>query len=55
MLFLRELSISDFGNHVHVNRKVRNELLDFLLIYYKLHIDGFGEMKSLQVLRELLD
>lgn len=38
-----------------LNRKVRNQLLEELLRYYQLHIDGMRPVKSLAVLRELLD
>lgn len=31
----------------------RNLLLDYLLTYYTLHLDGMGEIKSLEVLRQL--
>jgi DNA repair protein RecO (recombination protein O) len=33
---------------------VRDELLDRLLDYYRLHIPDMGEMKSVKVLHELL-
>ncbi len=33
---------------------VRAELLNTLLLFYKLHVPGFGEIKSLPVLREIL-
>jgi len=33
---------------------LRNELLDRLLEYYRLHIPGLGELKSVRVLQELL-
>lgn len=36
------------------NAHSRTELLDLLLLFYKLHVPAFGEMKSLPVLRELL-
>lgn len=35
------------------NRKIRLELLNSLLSYYRLHIDSFGQLKSLEVLKEL--
>lgn len=33
---------------------VRRRLLDDLLIYYRLHVDGFGELRSIDVLRSIL-
>jgi hypothetical protein len=32
---------------------VRKELLAGMLQYYKLHVDGFGDLKSVEVLEEL--
>ncbi len=34
--------------------QIRSELLNLLLLFYKLHVPGFGEVKSLPVLKELL-
>ena len=34
--------------------RLRGELLKLLLLFYKLHVPSFGELKSLPVLRELL-
>ncbi len=34
--------------------EVRRRLLDDLLIYYRLHVEGFGELRSLEVLRAVL-
>lgn len=36
-----------------LSRNERNRIIDFILIYYRLHIPQFGEMKSLEVLRAL--
>lgn len=43
-----------FGTPAHLNRAQRNELLDALVAYYRIHIDSMGEVKSLPVLREVL-
>lgn len=45
----------NFGEEIKMNRQLRARILDHFLFYYKLHIDGFGEMRSLNVLREILD
>lgn len=34
--------------------ETRRRLLDDLLIYYRLHVEGFGELRSLDVLRSVL-
>jgi DNA repair protein RecO (recombination protein O) len=36
-----------------INFKIRKILLQKLLEYYKLHVSGFGEIKSLKVLNEV--
>jgi len=36
------------------NGKIRRELLHILIRYYQLHIDKFGDIKSLSVLSEVL-
>ncbi len=37
-----------------LSRKTRNELLDILLLFYRIHIEDFGDLKSLPVLKEIL-
>jgi DNA repair protein RecO (recombination protein O) len=37
-----------------LDRARRNQLLDTLLFFYKIHLEGLGEIKSLEVLRELM-
>lgn len=34
--------------------KHRSKLIDQLIIYYRLHVDSFGEMKSLEILRSII-
>lgn len=36
-----------------LSRQERNRIIDITLMYYRLHIPQFGEMKTLEVLREL--
>ncbi|MFO7616046.1 MAG: DNA repair protein RecO [Bacteroidales bacterium] len=38
---------------IRLNRTQRNELLEALLNYYRFHLEGFGEVKSLPVLTAL--
>ncbi len=37
-----------------LDRQRRNKLLDTLIFYFKIHLEGLGEIKSLEVLRELM-
>lgn len=41
-------------NDLRINRGLRNELLNILLSFYRLHIENLSEIKSLTVLREVL-
>jgi DNA repair protein RecO (recombination protein O) len=45
---------SGYQNEISINRSHRNHLLEILLLYYRLHIEEFGEIKSLSVLKEVL-
>lgn len=42
------------GPALHSLAVPRRRLLDDLLIYFRLHVDGFGELRSLEVLRSVL-
>ncbi len=52
---LNKLITANF-NEVDIlfNGKTRSELLKTLLLFYRLHVPNFGEVKSLQVLKEVL-
>jgi len=39
---------------IHLNRNIRRQLLDVYKEYLAIHIEDFGELKSLNVLREVL-
>ena len=40
---------------VKMNRQLRNDLLDACLQFYRMHINEFGNMKSLPVIRVLME
>lgn len=40
--------------HFQLNRHIRRQLLDVYAKYLALHIEGFGELRSLKVLQEVL-
>jgi DNA repair protein RecO (recombination protein O) len=42
-------------DQIILNRKVRNEIIDMLSSFYALHVQPFGTLKSLPVLRSLWD
>ncbi|OYT17067.1 MAG: DNA repair protein RecO [Bacteroidetes bacterium 4572_77] len=53
-LFFQLSQSSLFDENWEIDRSQRQELLDKLLQYYEFHLPGFGEMKSLNILREVL-
>jgi DNA repair protein RecO (recombination protein O) len=48
------LLMANYHDLLPINRQVRNHLLEIILLFYRLHFEDFGEMKSLQVLREVM-
>ncbi len=50
---LGELLHCDFDFIIPLSLKARREILDCVLKFYAEHIDTFGEVKSLQILREI--
>ncbi len=54
-LILQELLSADYDFILSMNQIQRRNLLDVLLRFYTSHIDGFGEVKSTAVVRELIN
>ena len=52
--FLRVMQIEEL-EEIQLNKQTRNELLEACLQFYELHISPFGQMKSLPVIRTLLE
>ena len=52
---LSQLLESRYTEHTGVSRTIRQTLLDDLIKFYQLHVASFGEIKSLTVLREVLE
>ncbi len=50
---LSNLEAEDLGK-LHLNRKVRNEILDRMLDYYGMHHTSLSSLSSLQILRSVL-
>jgi hypothetical protein len=53
-LFLRVMQLEELED-IKMNKQLRNELLDLCLQFYELHISPFGAMRSLPVIRTLLE
>jgi len=51
---LKSLLAADYTSTLVMNYQQRQNILKSLLRFYATHIDNFGEMKSLPVLREIL-
>jgi DNA repair protein RecO (recombination protein O) len=51
---LATLIKSDYPEQIAIKNNERRELLDLILKFYADHIENLGEMKSIQVLREIL-
>jgi DNA repair protein RecO (recombination protein O) len=52
---LKSLLVSEYNNIIKINNRSRRKLLDLLIQYYSLQIENFGEVRSIQVLKELLE
>jgi len=52
-LFLNKILTADPSNNI--NKEQRNILLDHLINYYKLHVEGFQGLKSIPVIRQILN
>ncbi len=51
---LNQLLSSEYGSEISLTYVQRQNLLTVLLQFYSAHSDGFGEMKSVEVLKEVL-
>jgi DNA repair protein RecO (recombination protein O) len=52
---LKQLLTADFSFVIPMNQVQRRNLLDVLLRFYASHVDNFGELKSLAVVKELIN
>ncbi|MEM9051797.1 MAG: DNA repair protein RecO [Bacteroidota bacterium] len=50
---LSAVMIAEYGSPLSFNQERKRKALDFLVEYYRLHLEGFGELKSLGVLKEV--
>ena len=51
---MNQVIFADYLTPLQIHRGARNHLLEVILLFYRLHVEEFGEIKSLQVLREVL-
>lgn len=53
-LVLQRMLTAEFENEVVVTKEQRRNLLELLLKFYQEHLENFGELKSVHVLRDVL-
>lgn len=51
-LFFR-LAGAELDEEFHISREAKRRMIHHLATYYRLHLEGFGELKSLPILTEL--
>jgi len=52
---LQELMTQPYGNGIKISSSTRRTLLLLLLRFYALHVDNFGEVRSLPILQEVME
>lgn len=52
---LNQMIMADYQTPLLMSRAARNHVLEAIILFYQLHVEDFGEVKSLQVLREVLN
>lgn len=52
---LTQLIQSPFTQRISASNDTRRLLLDELIIFYQIHVEGFKDLKSISVLRELME
>lgn len=53
-IILRDLLTAEFENQLVVTSEQRRKILELLLKFYQEHLENFGELKSVPVLRDIL-
>jgi DNA repair protein RecO (recombination protein O) len=51
---LNHLILAEYNTPFTYSRQTRNYLLEIILAFYQIHVEEFGEIKSLPVLKEVL-
>jgi DNA repair protein RecO (recombination protein O) len=54
IFYFDQLMNTTFGSPEKVPARIRRKLLDHVLLFYKLHMDTFSEVKSLKVLYQIM-
>jgi DNA repair protein RecO (recombination protein O) len=51
---LQTLANTPYQANFSLKSSLRRELVDYMLLFYRLNLDNFGNIKSLGILREVL-
>jgi DNA repair protein RecO (recombination protein O) len=51
---LDSLIVNRYDEFVPVSNAIRRQVLEYVLRFYTLHVENFGELRSLQVLKEIM-
>lgn len=54
LYMLSGLQASDLSS-LNIDKELRNELLSALLLYYQIHLSGLGNIKSVEILKEVFN
>jgi DNA repair protein RecO (recombination protein O) len=51
---LNTLLNRNYDQYSYINGNIRRQILEYVLRFYALHVENFGEIRSLQVLKEIM-
>ncbi len=51
---LEKLIVANYNSELPITNSERREVMDILLGFYAIHIDSFGEIKSIKILKTVL-
>jgi DNA repair protein RecO (recombination protein O) len=51
---LNNLLARRYEQYLYIHGPVRRQILEYVLQFYALHVENFGEVRSLQVLKEVM-
>ncbi|MFN3403395.1 MAG: DNA repair protein RecO [Cytophagaceae bacterium] len=52
--YINKLLQAGYGEHINMDNPTRRNLLNIILNFYSIHIENFGELNSVKILREVL-
>jgi DNA repair protein RecO (recombination protein O) len=52
---IKELIQQDFGTGLQISKPLRIRTLELILLYYKIHVEGFGNLRSMGILKAVLE